>query len=118
VAQVSVCDELAVRTDAPCGRRDRAVCPAPAEHEELRLAAGVVDLELRDVPGDACDLLRAEPRHQVVVLGVVGDVAGAVRLLEAADPVLQPRRARQRPRPRERLLVTKVGKELVTPLLS
>ena len=113
MAQVRVCDVLAVRADAPRGRRDRAVRAAPAEHEQLRLAVGVVDLELRDVGGDSRDLLRAQPRHQVVVLGVVRDVAGPVGLLEPADPVLEPRSSRQRPRPRERLLVAQVREELV-----
>ena len=43
----------------------------------------------------------AGSRHQVVVVGVVRDVARFIRLLETADPMLEPRRARDRPRPRE-----------------
>ena len=76
---------------------DRAVRRAPAEHERVR-AVGIVDLEQRDVVRDPGHLCGAQSGHQVVVLGVVGDGAGHVGLLEAADPVLEPGRARDRPR--------------------
>nr|QMS48061.1 hypothetical protein WG33_0260 [uncultured bacterium] len=51
----------------------------------------------------------AQVRHGLVVGRVVGDVAGPVRLLEAADAVLEARRARERPRPGQRLGVSLVG---------
>ena len=56
------------------------------------------------------DLGLAIELHPVVVVRVVADVARDVGLLEPADPVLQPRRARHRPRPGER-----VGIALVRP---
>src|SRR6478736_724722 len=62
VAQMRVCDLLVLRAYAPRGRRDRAVRPAPTQHENLGAA--------------------------------VGDVPCAIRLLEAADPVLEARRPR------------------------
>ena len=48
----------------------------------------------------------------LVVLGVVGDVAGHVLLLEPTDAVLQAGCARNRPRPRQRLRITQVGEKL------
>ena len=47
-----------------------------------------------------------------MVVRVVADVAGAVGLLDAADAVLQARRARDGPRPGQRLGVAQVGQEL------
>ena len=89
-------DLAPTRAHAPHGRADRAVRRAPAEDERVG-PVGVVDLELGDVGGDAGDLRRAQPHHQVVVLGVVRDVAGLVLLLEPADPVLEARRPGDRP---------------------
>ena len=111
VAQVRVRDRAAAVAHTPARRRDRAVRATPAEHEHRRVAVGIVDLELRDVARDAGDLLRAQARHQIVVVGVVRDVAGAVGLLEAADAVLEARRAGHGPRPRERLLVAEIRQE-------
>ena len=48
-----------------------------------------------------------------MVGGVVGDVAVPVALLEAADAVLEPGRAGDRPRPGQRRLVAQVGPELL-----
>ncbi len=45
-----------------------AVGAAPAEHEEVALVVAE-DLELGDVVGNALDLLEAQARHEVVVLG-------------------------------------------------
>ncbi len=101
-------DRPAVAAHAPHACVHRAVRAAPREHEQVG-ALLVVDLEIGHL--DPRDLLRAQLRHQVVVLGVVRDVAGLVRLLEPADPMLEPGRARDRPRPRERLGVALVGQE-------
>ena len=105
----------------PCGRvarTRRAAAPIapyvePQPRTSVSRAVGIVDLELGDVGRDAGDLRGAQPHHQVVVLGVVRDVAGLVLLLEAADAVLEARRAGDRPRPRERLGVALVGEERV-----
>ena len=100
------------RADPPAGRADRPVRRAPAEHQHLRVAGRVVHLQRRQRPGDAVDLRLPGADHEVVVVRVVGDVAGAVGLLDAADPVLQARRAGHRPRPGQRLRVAQVGQEL------
>ena len=55
-------------------------------------------------------LLGAEPHHVVVVVRLVGDVARDVLLLEAADAVLEARRARAHPRPRQRGRLARYGK--------
>ena len=77
-----------------------------------RVAVRVVDLGGRQARGDAVDLGLAGAGHEVVVGRVVGDVAGAVGLLQPADAVLQPGRPRDRPRPRQGLRVAQVGQEL------
>ena len=103
------------RSCRPCARGARRpligpyVPPQPSTSSDA--PSGIVDLELGDVGGDPGDLLRAQAHHEVVVVGVVRDVAGDVRLLEPADPVLEPGRARDRPRPRERLRVAQVRHE-------
>ena len=101
VTQVRLRDLVAGVAGASNRGRDRAVRRPPAEHEQLGIAGRVVDLERRDARGDPVDLGLAQPDHRVVVRRVVGDVAGAVGLLDAADPVLEPGRARDRPRPGE-----------------
>ena len=60
------------------------------------------------MPGD---LLRPQPHHRVVVVGVVGDGAGDVGLLEPADPVLETSGAGDGPRPGERLGIAAVRLE-------
>ncbi len=111
VVHVRARDLEAGPADPPDGGADRAVGRAPAEHERPRIPVRVVDLELRDVGRDVRDLLRAQPHHLLVVVGVVRDRARHVFLLEPADPVLQARRARYRPRPRERDGIALVGME-------
>ena len=95
-------------------RRSRRTS-SPTRGRACRAAVGVVDLELGDVGGDPGDLRGAQPHHQVVVVGVVRDVARLVLLLEAADPVLEARRPGNRPRPRERLGVALVREEAPSP---
>ena len=73
---------------APGGRADRARRGAPAQHQQLGVAVGVVDLERADVGRDPGDLRRADRGHALVVVRVVADVARAVLALEATDPVL------------------------------
>ena len=94
-----------------CRSVDWPEARTPPEHEEVR-AIGVVDFERRDVVGDPRDAVGPDARHQRVVLGLVADVSGHVLLFEASDPMLEPGRAGNRPRPGE-VLVAGVGKELV-----
>ena len=75
---------------------DRAVRRAPAEDQQVA-AVRPEDLQRRDVVGDPGDLRLAQELHPVVVVRVVADVAGDVGLLEAADPVLEAGRSRDRP---------------------
>jgi hypothetical protein len=53
--------------------------------------------------------------HEVVVVGVVGDVAGAVGLLDAADAVLEAGRAGHRPGPGQGLRVAQYGRKTRRP---
>ena len=94
---------------APRRALDRAVARPPAEHQQLGVAVRVVHLQVA-APRDARDPLGAQPGHVVVVLRLVGDVAGHVLLLQPADPVAQARRAGHRPRAGE-LVVAQVGHE-------
>ena len=82
---------------------DRALARPPAEHEQARAGLGV-DHQRRDVARDPVDLRGPQLGHPRVVGGVIGDVAGHVGLLEAADPVRQPGRPGNRPRPRQALV--------------
>ena len=88
-------DRLPGRAQPAHGRGDRAVRGTPAQHQGAGRSCRVVDLQVRDV--DAVDLGLAGADHEVVVGRVVGDVAGAVLLLDAADAVLESRRAGHRP---------------------
>ena len=92
---------------------DRAVRRAPAEHQHLGLAWGSSTSSGGQRGGDPSTLACADADHQVVVGRVVGDVAVAVGLLEAADAVLEAGCAGDRPRTGQRLLVAQVGQELL-----
>ena len=73
-------------------RQDRAVARAPAQDQELGVPVGVVDIDGWNIVGDLRHLGRPQVGHPLVVLGVVGDVAGDVLLLQATDPMFQARR--------------------------
>ena len=79
-----------------------AVSGTPTEHQEIRATkpVWVVELDGGNVVCDAGYLLGAQADHQLVVYGVVRDIAAAVGLFEAADAVHQARGPRERPRPR------------------
>ena len=113
VAQVHLGDVVAGLADPADAGADRAVRRAPADDQDLGLAGRVVDHERRQRVGDPVDLRLAGADHQVVVGGVVGDVAVALALLEAADAVLEPGGAGDRPRPGQGLLVAQVRPELL-----
>ncbi|MEV8406836.1 hypothetical protein AB0R12_13765, partial [Streptomyces niveus] len=86
---------LPVAAQAADGGGDGAVGGAPAEDQGARTVR-VVHHKVRHL--DVVDLGLAGADHEVVVGGVVGDVAGAVLLLDAADTVLETRGAGHRPR--------------------
>src|ERR1035437_8889165 len=88
-----------VVTRQPGGFRDRSVSRPPAQDQDVGVAGRVVRHQVRDALGDAIDLGLAQPRHLVVVVGVVGEVAGDVGLLDASDAVLQAGGARDSPWP-------------------
>src|SRR5205809_874768 len=110
IAEVDRGDGPTLRLRALDRRGDRAVRPAPADDEEVA-GRGAVDRRGRDLLGHAPHLLRARPDHVVVVVGVVGDVARDVLLLDPTDPVLEPRRPGANPRTRERRRVAQVREE-------
>ncbi len=89
------------------GFADRPVRRTPAEHQYLGVTRGVVDAEIRDV--DARHPRDPQSGHQLVVGVVVRDVAGAVGLLESADPVLATCGSRYRPVAREGVGMAGVG---------
>src|SRR5699024_19174 len=95
VPQVRAGRPVAARAGPPDGLTDRPVGRAPADHQHLGLVGGVVDLEFGDI--DQRDAQGPGAGHQVVVVGGVGDVAGAVGLLQPADAVLEAGLARHRP---------------------
>ena len=114
VAQVHLRHVVAGLADAADAGADRAVRRAPADHQHLapRPDGSSTSSGGSDV-GDPVDLGLAGPDHQVVVGRVVGDVAVALALLEAADAVLEAGGAGDRPGPRQGLLVAQVGPEVL-----
>ena len=96
---------------------DGGVGRAPAHQQELGVARLVVDLEERDVLGDAGDLVLAQVDHALVVDPVVGHVAAAVGLLEAADAVLEAGQSRGGPGAGQGLRIADVGPERLGPVL-
>ena len=94
VVEVGGRDAVAALARAADAGADGAEARPPADHEQVRVLVAE-DLEVRDV--DAGDLRRAQVGHALVVLAVVGDRAGAVLLLQAADPVREARACRGPP---------------------
>ena len=62
-----------------------------------------------DVARNPGDLIGARLGHAGVIVGVVRDVSGVVIALEPADAMLELRRPRFDPRPRQRLRVAQEG---------
>src|SRR5258708_34497813 len=110
--QVRLGDRAAGQPPPADGGTDRAERRAPAEHEDLRLAVRIVDLERPDVGGYAVNLRLAQPHHLGVVIRVIGDRAGHVGLLDAADPVLEARSSGNGPGPGESLRIALEWEEL------
>src|SRR5260221_686814 len=89
---------------------------APAQHQQPG-ALDLVDLEERDVLGDPGHLGRPEADHLLVVLGVVGDVARPVLLLDATDAVHETGGAGNGPGSGQRVGIPQVGPELLAVVL-
>ena len=108
----SVADLQALaRAPAFTGAGDRAVGRAPAEHQQV---AGRRRRRPRARGSSSAIRSTFSARSRVICswfVGVVGDVAGAVLLLEAADAVLEARRAGDRPGAGQGLRVAGVGLE-------
>src|SRR6202020_2118142 len=102
---------LTAGPDPPDPSGDGAVGGTPADHEHLGVGIGVVHLQEGDVVGDSGDPSGAQAAHAFVVGPVVGHVSAAVRLLQPADTVLEPRDAGGRPRTGQGVLVPDVGPE-------
>ena len=111
VHEMCVSQAVAPLPDSSQCTVDGAPRGAPPQNERLGVLDVAGDLDIGDVVGDASDLLGPEADHLLVVLGVVGDVAGDVLLLEPADAVLQARRAGDGPLAGQRLRVADVGPE-------
>ena len=110
MAQVDAGDREAVPPGEVDGGGDRAGGRPPAEDEEI---AGLIPehFEVGDVVGDPRHLLGPQVDHGLVVVRVVGDVAGHRLFFEAADPMLQAGGAGDRPGPGEGLRLAQVGME-------
>src|SRR3954453_1820574 len=79
MAKVGVSHGSTVRLELLDRRPDGAIRRAPAEDEQLA-AVGAIDLEWLDVRRNPGNLRLAVELHPVVVVRVVADVAGDVRL--------------------------------------
>src|SRR5215207_3732423 len=91
---------------------DRSVGRSPAQNKNIGIAVRVIDPKGCDGCGYALDLGLPGSDHEVVVRRVVRDVAGAILLLQPADPVLKPLRSWGSPGPGQRRCVALVGPEL------
>src|SRR5271169_3678438 len=111
MTQVNVGRLHATGPDPLHARGHGGVGGAPGDEQQLGIPRLVVDLDRRDVGRDAGDLVATEVHHALVVDPLVGDVPGAIRLLQAAYAVLQARYARRRPRTGQGLGIAHVGPE-------
>jgi len=110
--QVGLRHLLPRATGPPDRTGDGAERRTPPQDEEFGVARRVVHHELGDVVRDPRDLGLPELCHAFVVLGVVGDVAGDVLLLQPAHAVAQAGRAGDGPGPGQ-VLVAQVRHEAV-----
>ncbi len=89
---------------------------APAEHEQVAVGMAV-HLRRRNVLGHVLHLLRPDLHHLLVVLRVVGDIAGLVFFLQPPEAMLQIGRAGPGPDTGQRLRVAHIRQELVVAVL-
>src|SRR5690606_33087605 len=103
VAEVEVAHAATALAELLDRLADGAVGGAPADDEHVALALALLERRGREDLPDVLHLLGAGERHLVVVRRVVGDVTRVRILLDAADAVLEARRAGLGPHARERL---------------
>ena len=96
--------------DASAGLADRTEGTAPAKHQQFRVAGRVIDFEIGH--HDAVDLRLPQPDHLVMVGSQIGDIAGAVGLLQSADAVFEPGRPGDRELPCQRFRIAGIGREV------
>src|SRR5665811_95181 len=89
MAQVGLGDAVSDRTRTTRAGADRPIRRAPTDHQDSRVAVGIVDFDVGNRRRDRVYPGLAGADHEVVVGRIVGDVAGAVGLLQAADAVLE-----------------------------
>ena len=83
--------------------RTGAKCTAPTDDKQLTIF-WPDDFLLRDIIRNVVDLLLTYIRHVLVVIRIITDVAGDILFFQAANSVLQPRRAGQGPGSRQPLI--------------
>src|SRR5918997_5398738 len=93
---MGACDLLAPLTQPPASHPDGSVSAAPPQDQHICVLV-TVPLERIDILLDRLDLGSPEQSHQVMVLGIVGDVSGPIGLLQATDSVLETGGPRYRP---------------------
>src|SRR5215213_1048821 len=115
VPQVGVGDQPTGFPYPTRGGDDRPVGGTPAEHQDAgvpSVAVGwIVDEQVWNVLNDPVDLGLPAADHFLVVGRVIGNRAGVPGLFDAANTMLEPGRAWNRPGPGERRGVTQVRHE-------
>ena len=111
MADVNVGDVETLRAHPPHRLVDRAPGGAPSDHRERGARFAGLEPLIGDALRDPVDPGRAHVGHALVVVRVVGDVAGVVALLDSSHPVLEPRRARAHPRAGEGVRIPEVRME-------
>src|SRR5579864_17488 len=107
MAQMNVADLAALGALRVHSGGDGSMRRAPRDNQQIAVRiAGRLDF--RNVLRDGRDLRGADAHHFFVVQRLIVDVAGDILLFEAADAVLEPRRARHGPGTRQRLRIALV----------
>src|SRR5579859_105934 len=107
---MDVADVEALGAHPPDRLMDRPEGRSPADDDKRAALLAQRHRLRRDMRGDAVDLGLACVGHHLMVGRRIIDVAGALGLLDPADPVEQPWRARLDPRPLA-LVVTAIRQE-------
>src|SRR6266446_376592 len=92
-------------------RSDRTVSRSPAKHQDLS-GLFAEHFHQRNISRRAIHFLLTQTDHQMVILGIIVDIAGDVLLLDAADAMLKSWSSRQGPRPSEGDFVARIRHEI------